>query len=67
MTKPDLEGNWEKVHVGMHRDKVKKLIGNPELMFESGTIISGTVAWSYGKGYTLFFLGDEVAVKRNDK
>ena len=64
MAKPDLERNWEKVHVGMHADKVKKLIGNPEFMASSNQIFADTVMWSYADKKVLFFLGNEVAVKK---
>ena len=60
MTKPDLKSNWEKVHVGMHVEKVKKLIGHPELIFPGER---GMVVWNYGDGYLLFVLGKEVAIK----
>ena len=63
MTKPDLKRNWEKVHVGMNVEKVKKLIGNPEFMDHADAIFVGTVMWSYGDGYYLFMLEKEVARK----
>jgi len=59
MTKPDLKSKWEKVHVGMHVEKVKKLIGHPEAMIPED---NGTLIWRYVDGHNLLVKGKEVAI-----